>query len=305
MTTERIMHMVLLALLPGAIVQIGFFGFGYVWTLGIAVATAMALERSVSWLRARDHGAWRDGSALVTAALIALALPPTVPPSIVLIAVAGGLLLGKHVYGGLGGNPFNPAMVGYALVLVSFPRELAAWPVPSGVPALDAVVGATPLERFMHRGGLTVDDVWHASAGFGQVAGFGWEWINLAYLVGGVWLIARRIADWRIPVALLVSLGSLAALTYDGGSSASLGSPSFHWFSGGTMLAAFFVATDPVSSPTSRRGRILFGILIGALVFLVRALGAYPDGVAFAILLGNAAAPMLDQLSRRSIPRAG
>jgi Na+-translocating ferredoxin:NAD+ oxidoreductase subunit D len=305
MTTERIMRAVLLALLPGTLAQTWFFGFGHLCNLAIAVAVALALERSVGWMRARDQLAWRDGSALITAALLALALPPTAPAVVVVIAVAGGLLLGKHVYGGLGSNPFNPAMVGYALVLVSFPRELAAWPAPMGAPALDALVGATPLERFMHRGGLTVEDVWRVSEGFGQVAGLGWEWINVAYLLGGVGLVARRIVDWRIPFALLASLGALAAVTYDGGSSASLGSPFFHWFSGGTMLAAFFVATDPVSSPATRRGRILFGILIGVLVFVIRALGSYPDGIAFAILLGNAAAPMLDHLSLRRIPRAG
>jgi Na+-translocating ferredoxin:NAD+ oxidoreductase subunit D len=304
LSTDRIMRAVMLALLPGALVQIHFFGPGYLINLSVAFATALSVEALVLRLRAQPLSALRDGSALVTAMLITLALPPSVEPAIVIIAVFGGLAIGKHVYGGLGANLFNPAMVGYALVLVSFPREMAAWPAPVGTPAPDAVTGATPLERFKHRGGLTVEDIWHGAEGFGHIGGIGWEWINLAFLAGGVWLIARNIIDWRVPAGMLGSIGALAAVAYDGGSSASLGSPLFHWFSGGTLLAAFFIATDPVTAPTSRHGRIVFGILIGMLVFAIRSFGSYPDGIAFSVLLSNAAAPMLDHLLLRRAPDA-
>jgi Na+-translocating ferredoxin:NAD+ oxidoreductase subunit D len=299
LTTPGIMRAVLLALLPGALAQVVLFGPGYLVNVAVAVTCALAVEALATRMRGQPLATLRDASAIVTATLLALALPPATSPAIVAFAVAGGLLLGKHVYGGLGANPFNPAMVGYALVLISFPRQLASWPAPMGAAAPDAIAGATPLERFMHRGGLTVDDIWHASEGFGHVAGLGWEWINLGFLAGGLWLVGRRLVDWRIPTSLLASLGLLAALGHDGGSSASLGSPTFHWFSGGTMLAAFFIATDPVTAPTTRHGRIVYGASIGALIFAIRGFGAYPDGIAFAVLLGNAAGPMLDHLVLR------
>jgi Na+-translocating ferredoxin:NAD+ oxidoreductase subunit D len=298
MNTAQIMRQVLLALIPGLAVQVYFFGYGFAFNVAVALATALAAELAATRLRGRDLGSVRDGSALVTGTLIALALPPAVSPVIVATATALGLALGKHVYGGLGANPFNPAMVGYAIVLVSFPRALADWPS-LNASAADALTGATPLEQLAHRGGQTVAEVWQASAGFGHIAGIGWEWINVAYLAGGAWLVARRLIDWRIPVAMLVTIGVLAALTYDAGGSASHGSPTFHWFSGGTMLVAFFIATDPVTGPTTRTGRAIYGVLIGAITFAVRAAGAYPDGLAFAVLLGNAAAPMIDHLTLR------
>jgi Na+-translocating ferredoxin:NAD+ oxidoreductase subunit D len=302
LTTPGIMRAVLFALVPGVLAHLFVFGPGILVNVGAALATAVVVEALALWLRAQPLVALRDGSALVTALLAALALPPAISPAIVAVAVGSGLLLGKHVYGGLGANLFNPAMVGYAIVLISFPRQMAAWPTPAGT--ADAITGATPLERFMHRGGLTVDDVWQRAEGFGWLGGLGWEWINLAFLAGGIWLIARRVVDWRIPAATLAALGLLAALAYDGGSSASLGSPAFHWFSGGTMLAAFFVATDPVTAPTTAQGRVAFGLLVGALIFAIRGYGAYPDGIAFAVLLGNATAPMLDHLVLRRVSHA-
>ncbi len=289
------MRSVMIALIPGAMAQIWFFGPGYLVNLAVAGITAVAVEALVMRLRSQPVVATlADGSALVTAALLALAMPPAVPPATVVVATATGLLRGKHIYGGRGGPLFTPAMGGYATVLVSFPRQLAAWPPPRGATDIEALTGATPLEVFMHRGGQTVEEVWRAADGFGQIGALGWEWINVAFLAGGLWLVARRIVDWRIPLGFLASIGVLAALGYDGGSSDSLGSPLFHWFSGGTLLAAFFIATDPVTAPSSPRARLLFGAMVGTLVYVIRTLGNYPDGIAFAILLGNATAPMLD-----------
>ena len=133
-----------------------------------------------------------------------------------------------------------------------------------------------------------------------RVGSSAWEWLNVAYLVGGSALIAARVIDWRIPLSILATVGLVAAINYDGGSSSSLGSPLFHWLSGGTMLGAFFIATDPVTSPTTARGRIYYGVLIGATLFAIRAAPTYPDGIAFAVLLGNAAAPLID---RAATPR--
>lgn len=286
---------VLVALAPGAMVQATTFGDGVLANVGIAAVTAVAVEASVAKLRgSAPIDVIRDGSGIVTAALLALALPPSVPVGIVIVGVLIAIGIGKHAFGGAGANPFNPAMVGYAALLLSFPAALAAWPDTTGV-AVDGVTGPTVLDAFKHRGGLTVADVWTSAHGFGALGGREWEWLNAAYLSGGVALIAARVVDWRIPLSILAALTLVAAISYDGGSSSSLGSPLFHCFSGGTMLGTFFVATDPVTSPTTGRGRVYYGFLIGATLFAIRTASAYPDGIAFAVLLGNAAAPLIDR----------
>jgi electron transport complex protein RnfD len=240
------------------------------------------------------RAALADCSALVTAALLVLALPPGVPWFVLAIAVTAALGLGKHLYGGLGNNPFNPAVVGYAIVLLSFPAALAAWPGAwSG--AMDGLSGATALTTFKYREGLTVADVWKPELGFGTLGGHPAELLNFAFLAGGLVLAWRRLVAWRVPAALLGTLGALALLGYDQGSSSSLGGPLYHWFSGATMLAAWFFATDPVTHPASPRGQILFGCLIGAITFAIRGFGSYPDGLAFGILLANGCAAWLDR----------
>ena len=152
--------------------------------------------------------------------------------------------------------------------------------------------------RHLAFGRLLVEDLWRQNPQFGRWAGVGWEWANLAFLAGGLWMLYLRIFTWHAPVAMLASLGLLAAIFYDGGSSASGGSPLFHLLSGATMLGAFFIVTDPVSGATSTRGRLLFGIGVGILVYVIRAWGGYPDGVAFAVLLMNLAAPTIDYYTR-------
>ena len=292
--TRRIMHTVLLALLPGVALQCYWFGLGTLSNLGLAMSFGIATEYLL--LRCRRLPmlpALADGTVLVTCSLIAVALPPATSWPILLIACVAALGLGKHAYGGTGYNLFNPAMVGYGVVLVSFPAALG-WPPVSGL-EIDAATGPTLLESFKYRGAQTVAEVWQADAGFGRFGGLGIEWVNLGYLAGGLLLLARRIIDWRIPVAMLMGMATIATLAYDGGSSASLGSPVMHWFSGATMLTAFFIATDPVTCPSSARGRLLFGVLIGMLIMMIRSWGAYPDGIAFAVLLGNAGAPLIDR----------
>lgn len=282
---------VLGALAPGAVLLCFYFGFGYLPRLALACAVGAASEAAALALQRRPvQPALADGSVLVTCTLLTLALPPDVPLHVLVVAVLAAVGVGKHVYGGLGSNPFNPAIVGYTLVLVSFPAALATWPVPT-----DGVTGATALTTLRHRDAATIAEIWSHANGFGALGGFCWEWINVAFLAGGVFLATRRIIAWRVPAALLGTLGLLAALGYDSGSSESLGSPAFHWFSGGTCLAACFFATDPVTHPVTHRGQILFGIGIALVAFVVRAFGNYPDGLAFGILLANAATPYLDR----------
>jgi electron transport complex protein RnfD len=240
-----------------------------------------------------------DGSALITAALIALALPPFAPWWIILLACATAILLGKHCYGGLGQNIFNPAMAGYALVLLAFPAQLAHWP--QIAQQFDGYTSATVLDTFKQNHALTVADWWRTHPQFGQWGGYGWEWINLAFLGGGLFLLQQKIFSWHIPVAMLATLGLCAAAFYDNGSSASAGSPLFHWLSGATMLGAFFVATDPATAASTRLGRLLYGALIGALVFAIRHAGHYADGVAFAVLGANAVALLLDRIDAHKL----
>lgn len=290
--TARIMRLVLVALVPGVICMVALFGTALIWQLVLAATLGLMVEAACLALRrAAIARHVQDGSTLVTSLLIALALPPGTPWHVLLIALLAGIGLAKHAYGGLGNNILNPAMAGYAVVLVAYPGDLSAWVV-------DGVTSATPLEVFRYRAGETVADIWPQA--FGLVGGQGWEWINLGFLMGGAFLLARRIVTWQAPVALLASLCLCAAFGYDGGSSESLGSPLMHLFTGGTMLCAWFVATDPVTAPASARGRIVFGALIGVLLFSIRSFGAYADGIAFAILLGNISAPLIDEwLGRR------
>lgn len=290
MNSTRVMLWVLAALTPGTAIMVAFYGAGYLLNILIAITAALTTEAVCLGLRRAPLRQLGDASALVTGVLLALALPPGTAWSIIVIAVVAAIGLAKHLYGGLGHNLFNPAMVGYAVVLVSFPGALAQWPIPA-----DGLTSATALVSLRYRDGLTITEAWQAARGFGTLGGYAWEWINAGFLLGGLALCARRLAAWRVVAAMLGTLAVLAALTFDAGSSHSAGSPLFHVFTGATMLGAFFFATDPVSHPISPRGQLIFGCTVGAMTFAVRAYGNYPDGMAFGILLANALTPYLDR----------
>jgi len=298
-TVPRVMFQVLLALVPVLAVQVYLFGPGPLGLVAVACVTALACEALALALRRRSsQSALRDGSVLVTAVLLALAVPPLLPWWLLVFGTAVAVLIGKHAYGGLGQNPFNPAMVGYAVLLVSFPLEMTRWPVPG--PPWDALTGATALDAIGNglRQGYTMEEV-RAGAGFGRVGAAGAEWVNLAALAGGAWLLGRRIIRWHIPVAMLAGLAVPAALAHGLDPGAYPGA-LFHLASGAAMLGAFFIATDPVSAATSDRGRLIYGAGIGLLTWIIRSWGGYPDGVAFAVLLMNLAVPLLD---RGTVPR--
>ncbi|KAA1192864.1 electron transport complex subunit RsxD [Pseudohalioglobus sediminis] len=313
--TSWVMQQVLLATVPGLIVLTHFFGFGTLINVLWASILALAFEALALKLRKRPIGFYLgDYSALVTAVLLGIALPPYSPWWLITVGMASSILLAKHLYGGLGYNPFNPAMVGYVVLLISFPVQMTSWAPPRGageLPGLmealqacftpgnyDGVTMATPLDVLKQNNSLLVEDLWQANPQFGRWAGVGWEWANIAFLAGGLWLLYQRIFTWHAPVAMLATLTLMAALFYDGGSSASGGSPLFHLLSGATMFGAFFIVTDPVSSAVSVRGRLIYGALIGILIYLIRVFGNYPDAVAFAVLIMNLAAPFIDQYTQ-------
>lgn len=317
--TSAVMREVALAAVPGIFALSWIYGWGTLINLVWAILLALGLEAIIMKLRGRPVGFYiGDYSAVVTAVLLALAIPQYAPWWATLIGVLFAIVIAKHLYGGMGYNPFNPAMVGYVVLLISFPLAMTEWatplPVAENLPGfvqalsmifmetvpLDGVTAATALDLVKQNNSLLISQLYEQSPQF-SVASFsaaGTEWVNLAFLAGGAWLLWRRIYTWHAPVGMLLSLLILSSLWYDGGSSASNGSPLFHLFSGATMLGAFFIITDPVSGCTSNRGRFLFGLGVGSLTYVIRAWGNYPDAVAFGVLLMNFAAPLIDYYSQ-------
>ncbi|AFM32382.1 MULTISPECIES: RnfABCDGE type electron transport complex subunit D [Stutzerimonas stutzeri subgroup] len=309
--TQRVMLLVLAATLPGVIVLTWLYGAGTLINMAWACAAALGFEAAILKLRQRPVGFFlRDGSVLVTAVLLAIALPPYSPWWLTLIATGCAVVFGKQLYGGLGQNPFNPAMIGYVVVLISFPVEMTTWPVPHSVglgAGLQHILGiaslpdgwtqATALDVLKVNKSLTIDELWSNPA-FGHFGGIGSEVVNLAFLAGGLFLLHKRLFSWHAPVGMLAALVVMSLVFWNGSGSDSNGSPLFHLLSGATMLGAFFIVTDPVSSATSPLGRLIFGVGVGILVYVIRAWGGYPDGVAFGVLLMNLAAPTIDYYTR-------
>ena len=208
-------------------------------------------------------------------------------------------------------------MVGYVVLLISFPIQMSSWALPRDLAAtpglgealqrvfmpstIDALTGATPLDLLRQNTGLLFDDLMMSRPELVGWGGLGWVEVNLAFLLGGLWLLYRKVFTWHAPLAMLAALGLCALIGFDGGSSDSGGSALFHLFSGASMFAAFFIITDPVSSAVSNRGRLIFGALIGALVYLIRTLGNYPDAVAFAVLILNFCAPFIDHYTQPTV----
>ena len=316
-SVSRMMGFVLLALLPGTLCTTWLYGWGVPVNILLAGLAALAAEAAMLALRGRPAlPALRDGSALLTGVLLALALPPLVPWWIPVIGSGFGIVIAKQLYGGLGYNPFNPAMAGYVVLLIAFPLELSLWPATGrilGLPdtlqlvfgatlppdlSLDAITMATPLDAVKTRLGLseTLSEI-QATPVFGSFAGAGWEWINLWFLLGGLWLLYAKVIQWQIPAGMLAGL-SATALVFYAVNPDVYASPLFHVFSGAAMLGAFFIATDPVTASTTPAGRLYFGLGIGVLTYVIRTWGGYPDGVAFAVLLMNMAAPTIDYYTR-------
>lgn len=316
---RRVMLDVLLALLPGIGMHVAVFGPGVLIQITLACGFALAFEAMALRARGRPQQPFiSDLSAPVTAVLFALCIPPLCPWWISAIGMLAAIGVAKHIYGGLGFNLFNPAMVGYAVVLLSFPRELSQWLAPASLlpqgvglgDALQAILGnpaalpwdtlssATPLDVLRNQAGQDqmINEIRHAPI-FGDFGGRGWEWIANAWLLGGAYLLWRRVVHWQVPFAVLASAIALS-LPFWLSDPDMHPSPLQHVFSGGLMFAAWFVATDPVTGCASPRGRLVFGAGVGVLTLVLRRWSDYPDGVAFAVLLMNALAPLIDRYTR-------
>lgn len=310
------MREVLYALVPGTLAMMWFFGWGVLFNIIITLSLAALFEALMLKLRARPIKPFlSDYSAIVTAWLLALTMPPYAPWWLLAVAIFFAIVIAKHLYGGLGYNPFNPAMIGYAVALISFPVDMVQWPAANasafsnidfaaafqhvflGNPLVnwDALTMATSLDAL--KTGLRMEQTVPAieqGEMFGLFAGNGWEWVSLAYLLGGLWLLYRKIISWHIPVSLLGMLAVVSTIFWliDDQQYAS---PLFHLFAGGAMLGAFFIATDPVSASTTPMGKILYAMGIGFLIYVIRVFGSgYPDGVAFGVIIMNMAVPIFD-----------
>jgi len=320
-TVATVMLQVLLALVPGVLAYTWFFGPGILIQIMLATVFALIFESLMLRLRGRPLKPFiNDYSAVLTAVLFALCIPPLAPWWISCIAMLFAIVFAKHLYGGLGQNVFNPAMVGYVVVLISFPQAMTAWLPPlalaehglglldslftifSGrVPVeggWDAITLATPLDTLKTgvESGRMVPEIRNSPI-FGDYGGLGWEWVANWFALGGLFLLYKRVISWQVPLAVIggVILLSLPFWLADPDSNPF---PLQHVFSGALVLAAFFIATDPVSGCVSNKGRLIFGAGVAIITLVIRRWGGYPDGVAFAVLLMNMAAPLIDRYTR-------
>jgi electron transport complex protein RnfD len=311
-SVRSVMLKVLIALVPGIVAYVWFFGAAILVQLALASVTALVAEAAL--LKARGKPVMlflTDGSALVTAWLVALTFPPIAPWWLTVCGVLVAIVIAKHLYGGLGQNPFNPAMVAFCTMIVAYPQLMSQWPraefntlapllqaIFGSDRQLDAIVMATPLDalRTVLRDPeqrATVAGILGSHASFGNVGGRGWEWVAAGYLLGGLWLLQQRIITWHVPVAFLAIL-AIIATTFNIINPDRYVGANFHLFTGGAMLGAFFIATDPVSGATTPLGKLIFAAGAALLTWIIRSFGAYPDGMAFAILLMNLFVPLID-----------
>ena len=277
-TTRRIMLDVCLALLPAVIFAVYWFGFGVLLTVLLSVASAI-LSEFLMEKALRRPVTIDDGSAAVTGLLLALTLPAGTPWYVPVLGSVFAICIAKQVFGGLGDNFVNPALAGRAFLLASFPAAMTTYPL-----VADAVTSATPLSSEF------AGSVDYLQAFIGRIGGCIGEVSTLALLIGAAYLLIRRVIDWRIPLSYL---GTMALLTVIG-----RGNVLDSVLLGGTVLGAFFMATDYVTSPVTSWGRVIYGVGIGIINYTIRRWGAYPEGTTYAILLMNIAAPLIERFTR-------
>ncbi|NIA27334.1 MAG: RnfABCDGE type electron transport complex subunit D [Desulfobulbaceae bacterium] len=323
---SSMMLQVLVALIPAALAHVWYFGPGLLFNLLVASIFCVGSEALMMKVRRRNPEiALADYSALVTAALLAFALPSLTPWWVTATGSLFAVIVAKHLYGGIGFNIFNPAMAGYVVILVAYPMEMNLWVAPrmgdidyinltvlqtiaytltGTLPdalGFDAISRATPLDAMQSglRTMRTYAEI-RTNPMMGDFGGRGWEWIGNFFAVGGFWLLVKKIIRWQIPMGVFAGLLLPAGLMFiiDPSTNAS---PGFYLFSGATILCAFFIATDPVSAATSPKGRFIYGLGIGLLIYLIRKWGSYADGVAFAVLIMNMATPAIDTITRPHI----
>lgn len=299
-----VMHTVVMALIPGAAMGVYLFGVPALVTIMLAIASCMGLEAWMQWLTGRKITIY-DGSAIITGLLLALNLPSSAPWWLTIIGSLVAIVIGKQMYGGLGQNIFNPAVVARVFLLISWPVHMTSFPVPSALLAkgVDALSTATPLtsikmELMSHKANIDITQLPQHSTFdllLGLHGGSLGEVSIIAILMGGLYLLYKKIITWHIPVSFIVTAFVFSGIMWFA-DPMKYAHPLFHVMTGGLILGAFFMATDYVTSPVTKKGLLIFGAGCGFLTILIRLFGGYPEGVSFAILLMNLATPLIDKL---------
>ncbi|TDR20827.1 RnfABCDGE type electron transport complex subunit D [Marinicella litoralis] len=322
---QTVMLWVCLALVPATFAHLYYFGPGILIQLVLAAVSAYLFEWwCLKWRKQPIKPFITDLSALVTAWLFVLCISPIAPWYVAVVGMFFAIVVAKHLYGGLGNNIFNPAMVAFAVILIAFPQSMSLWLPPGGfmdvgaignqqgltfieqlnwiftghtTSHIDAITTATPLSAIQTglQQSFSLSEIIENPI-FGDFGGLGWEWIANWLFLGGAFLLYKRIITWHIPAAVLLTTIAAATPFYLFNNDVFM-SPQQHVFSGGIMLAAFFIATDPTSGCSSFKGKIIFGAGVAILTVLIRNFGAFPDGVAFAVLLMNMSAPLIDRVT--------
>lgn len=282
---------VVIALLPALAFSLYAFGIGALVVIAVSVLGCVMTEYLIQRYLIKGELTITNGSAVITGLLLAMNLPSNLPVWIVLIGCVVAIGLGKYAFGGLGQNIFNPAILGRVFLLISFPQQMTSWPLPmvNRASYLDATTGATILGK-MKLNELAPDNVDLMGAFMGQMGGSLGEMCGLAILLGGAYLLVRRIISWHIPVSIIATV---ALFSWCAGIN-----PLVSILSGGVLLGAVFMATDYVTSPMTHKGMVLYGVMIGVITMIIRLWGAYPEGVSFAILIMNGFTPLINKYMR-------
>jgi len=298
----KVMWTVVIAMLPALLVSVYYFGLGAIKVTAVAVAASVFFEWAITKYLLQKDNTIMDGSAIITGMLLAFNLPSNLPISIIIIGALVAIGIGKMSFGGLGNNPFNPALVGRVFLLISFPVHMTSWPVPEVMNfAIDATTGATPLGVMGEglRNGETVSQIMDKlptllDMATGAIGGSLGEVSAIALILGGLYMLWKKVITWHIPVSMLLSAAVLSGILNLVNPDIYAG-PGFHLLTGGMLLGAIFMATDMVTSPMTPKGQIFFGVGIGLLTIIIRTWGAYPEGVSFAILLMNGWTPLINR----------
>lgn len=303
-SVKKNMYGVIIALLPALAASLWYFGLGSLVVILTSVAACMLFEFLIQKYLLKTKTSICDGSAAITGLLLAFNLPSNIPVWIILIGALVAIGIGKMSFGGLGNNPFNPALVGRVFLLISFPVQMTSWPTPGGdnlTRYLDASTGATPLAIVKEglKSGKPLSELLgeipsNLDLFVGHQGGSAGEMAALALLLGLAYMLVRKIITWHIPISIFASIFIFTGILHLASPEAYAG-PIFHLLTGGVMLGAIFMATDYVTSPMSKGGMILYGVGIGVITVLIRVFGAYPEGVSFAILIMNGFTPLIDR----------
>lgn len=294
-STAKIMRDVVIALMPALVVSTVVFGWDVLRVVALSVASCVVFEYLIQKFLFRGPLTISNWSAVVTGVLLAFNLPASIPWWIVVIGAFVAIAVAKMTFGGLGKNPFNPALVGRVFLLIAYPVQMTTFPLPVNG-SFDALTGATPLAAVKH--GAAADVLGTQELLLGNMPGSLGEVAALALLAGFVYLLWRRVITWHIPVTVLVTMALFAfvvALARGESGAALWQFPLFHVLAGGAMLGAIFMATDYSTSPMTVRGGVIFAVGIGLITMLIRLWGAYPEGMSFAILIMNSCVPLINK----------